>query len=289
MDYHALQHKLFEMDPSDPAEDIRKLTEMASGEASVGSKDIEVNHLEASVADIPEGSAPIDRDYSINDFAKLAGVQLNEGVADKVKSGVKKGVQVAKSGVKKGVQVAKSGVKTAVDGAKDGYKNPNKITPAFKAGKDAYQSGSNKSKDDKTDDKKTEPQKGFSKDKKQRGFSKQEENIITDINQAQLVEELSKQIDEILPALAGMAARGLATKAVGGAVDKLTANKKNKQKPIKARDPNSQYMNDLRKSGAQGAHKDKKRDAKMGITKHKKDYTNESIKAQLWAALNEKK
>tara|TARA_B100000424_G_scaffold258566_1_gene240569 strand:+ start:609 stop:1487 length:879 start_codon:yes stop_codon:yes gene_type:complete len=292
MDYHALQHKLFEMDPSDPAEDIRKLTEMASGEASVGSKDTEVNHLEASVADIPEGSAPIDRDYSINDFAKLAGVQLNEEVtinwhaaADKVKSGVKKGYQAAKSGAK----AAKSGVKTAVDGAKAGYKDPNKITPAFKAGKDAYKSVSDKPKDNNTDDKKIEPQKGISKDKKQRGFSKQEENIITDINQAQLVEELSKQIDEILPALAGMAARGLATKAVGSAVDKLTANKKNKQKPIKARDPNSQYMNDLRKSGAQGAHKDKKRDAKMGITKHKKDYTNESIKAQLWAALNQKK
>ena len=276
MDYHALQHKLFEMDPSDPAEDIRKLTEMASGEASVGSKDIEVNHLEASVADIPEGSAPIDRDYSLNDFAKLAGVQLNESTKDKIKQGVK------------------TGISTAVDSFKAGYKDPNKlgptvapiVDPAKEKVKKALQT---KPEDDKTDNKKIQPQKGFGKDKKQRGFSKQEENIITDINQAQLVEELSKQIDEILPALAGMAARGLATKAVGGAVDKLTANKKNKQKPIKARDPNSQYMNDLRKSGAQGAHKDKKRDAKMGITKHKKDYTNESIKAQLWAALNEKK
>ena len=81
MDYHALQQKLFEIDPADPAEDIRKLTEMATGEASVGSENLTVNHLEESVADIPEGTMPVDKDYSISDFAKLAGVQLNEGPA----------------------------------------------------------------------------------------------------------------------------------------------------------------------------------------------------------------
>ena len=30
MDYNALQHKLFAMDPADPAEDIRKMTQMAN-------------------------------------------------------------------------------------------------------------------------------------------------------------------------------------------------------------------------------------------------------------------
>ena len=48
-------------------------------------------------------------------------------------------------------------------------------------------------------------------------------------------------------------------------------------------------MNDLRRSGAMGAHADKKRDAKMGKQKHKKDYTSESIKEMLYRKLNNSK
>ena len=48
MDYHALQQKLFEIDPADPGEDIRKLTEMATGEASVGSENLTVNNLKSA-------------------------------------------------------------------------------------------------------------------------------------------------------------------------------------------------------------------------------------------------
>ena len=63
-----------------------------------------------------------------------------------------------------------------------------------------------------------------------------------------------------------------------------------KPKTIKARDPNAQYMNDLRKSGAMGAHTNKKRDDKMGKQKHKgKEYTTESIKEMLYRKLNSKK
>ena len=63
-----------------------------------------------------------------------------------------------------------------------------------------------------------------------------------------------------------------------------------KPKPIKARDPNAQYMNDLRKSGAMGAHTNKKRDDKMGKQKHKgKEYTTQSIKEMLYRKLNNKK
>lgn len=60
-----------------------------------------------------------------------------------------------------------------------------------------------------------------------------------------------------------------------------------KQPNLKPRDPSAQYMNDLRKSGAMGAHKDKKKDAKAGKVKHKgKAY--ESIADELWAMLKEK-
>lgn len=55
---------------------------------------------------------------------------------------------------------------------------------------------------------------------------------------------------------------------------------------IKPRDPNSQYMNDLRKSGAMGAHKDKKKDAKSGKVKHK-GMQYESVREELEAKLRE--
>ena len=79
---------------------------------------------------------------------------------------------------------------------------------------------------------------------------------------------------------AGAAARS-ARAAEGRAEAEAT-----KDKVIKARDPNAQYMNDLRKSGAMGAHKDKKKDAKAGKMKHKANYATESIKDELWAKLN---
>jgi hypothetical protein len=61
------------------------------------------------------------------------------------------------------------------------------------------------------------------------------------------------------------------------------------KKPMpKPRDPSSQYMQDLRKSGAMGAHKDKKKDTKSGKVKHK-GYQYESIKDMLYAKLAEKK
>mgnify|MGYP001163633712 CR=1 FL=1 len=274
MDYHALQQKLFEIDPADPAEDIRKLTEMASGKASVGSEDLTVNHLEESVSDIPEGTMPVDKDYSISDFAKLAGVQLNEGEKfDNFKKTIKTGAKAAKAAVKSGASSFKTG-------AKAGYKDPHKLSPAFKAAKDEY----DKAKEPKVPTAKPKPK--TSKDYKDEYKAQQGQKESLNFDQDSLIEAISQELDEILPAIAGMAARGLAAKAVGGAVDKLTANKKNKQKPIKARDPNAQYMNDLRKSGAAGGHKDK---TKTIPRKQKHKDTNESIKSQLWAALNSKK
>lgn len=75
MDFNALQRKLFELDPSDPAEDLRKLTESAnSNSADVAPT---VDYVDQS-AEITEGSLPVEGDYSIADFAALAGVTLTE-------------------------------------------------------------------------------------------------------------------------------------------------------------------------------------------------------------------
>ena len=71
MDYNALQHKLFAIDPTDPAEDLAKLRAQAGGDAPAPAP--KVDYI-AESAEVPEGSLQMDRDYSVADFAALAGV-----------------------------------------------------------------------------------------------------------------------------------------------------------------------------------------------------------------------
>lgn len=74
MDFHALQHKLFEMDPSDPRDDLRKLQAQAHG----GAADVPpAKDYVAESVEVPQGSMPLGLD-SIADFAALAGVTINE-------------------------------------------------------------------------------------------------------------------------------------------------------------------------------------------------------------------
>jgi len=75
MDYHDLQRKLFEIEPSDPREDLAKLQAQAGKpqESVAPTK----NYMQESV-EVAEGSLQIDRDYSVSDFAALAGV-ITEG------------------------------------------------------------------------------------------------------------------------------------------------------------------------------------------------------------------
>lgn len=76
MDFNALQHKLFAMDPVDPKEDLARLRAQAQGSANAPVKET-VDYLQESVS-VPEGSLTMDRDYSVNDFAALAGVTVTE-------------------------------------------------------------------------------------------------------------------------------------------------------------------------------------------------------------------
>lgn len=76
MDFNALQHKLFAMDPVDPREDIAKMKAQAQAAApAVASENIDYINESAKV---PEGSLKMDRDYSVTDFAALAGVTVTE-------------------------------------------------------------------------------------------------------------------------------------------------------------------------------------------------------------------
>jgi hypothetical protein len=208
MDWNKLQHTLFEMDPTDPAEDMRKLAESASALTQKGVA-TDVNYVQESV-EVQEGSLGLDKDYSVADFAALAGVTLNESQ------------KTGSAGQLKGKDVIKKQPAGTT-------KNPTR-------------------------------------------------NKLVGESQNDRIAALERRI-ETLEVL--LSENQLTAKTV--------ANEAQKSKPIKARDPSAQYMNDLRRSGAMGAHADKKRDAKMGKQKHKKDYTSESIKEMLYRKLNNSK
>lgn len=75
MDYHALQQKLFEIDPTDPREDLAKLQAAAQSGAS---QDVApTKDYVAESVEVPQGSMPAGTD-SLSDFAALAGVALQE-------------------------------------------------------------------------------------------------------------------------------------------------------------------------------------------------------------------
>ena len=87
MDFHKLQHTLFEMDPTDPREDLAKLQQVAQGGGNMDAPPTK-NYLEESVS-VSEGSMPLDID-SIADFAALAGV-VTEGKQKMGSAGQAKG------------------------------------------------------------------------------------------------------------------------------------------------------------------------------------------------------
>ena len=76
MDWNKLQHTLFELDPVDPREDLRKLAESAGSDAQKSATP-DVNYVQESV-EVQKGTMPVEGDYSLSDFAALAGVTLNE-------------------------------------------------------------------------------------------------------------------------------------------------------------------------------------------------------------------
>ena len=87
MDFHALQNKLFQIEPSNPKDDLAKLQQVAQGGGNMDAPPTK-NYLEESVA-VSEGSMPLDID-SISDFAALAGV-VTEGKQKTGSAGQAKG------------------------------------------------------------------------------------------------------------------------------------------------------------------------------------------------------
>jgi hypothetical protein len=72
MDWHKLQHKLYEMDPTDPREDFEKLRNSVNS----NTKKEEVDLINESY-EVAPNSLPLNV-TSIEDFAALAGIRLDE-------------------------------------------------------------------------------------------------------------------------------------------------------------------------------------------------------------------
>jgi pterin-4a-carbinolamine dehydratase len=295
MDFNALQHKLFALDPSDPTADKKALVAQAQGAVpdAVPTKD----YIAESV-DVPQGSMPLGLD-SIADFAALAGVRIDEkqkmGSAGQAKG--KDTMPKAKPGRTKHPLKDKL-VGEAPQGFKAGFKGYNKVDP--------WLGGS--SSDEKKSDKPTEkpkpgekpqpepkPQGGGAPPPSTGGWPTSQEGYtlkpgdLVDYANAKGAARSKIPVVDLIPGkkdsngdpqiqleLRGAtyaisrdqitAVNGkpftLTSAAAGTGTIKdelLNALEAYKSKPIKPRDPNSQAMNDLRKSGAMGAHKDKKK------------------------------
>ena len=76
MDFNKLQQKLFQIEPTDRAADKAKMMASMQGQSqqSVGAPQ---NIVQESV-NVPQGTMPVEGNYSISDFAKLAGVTLKK-------------------------------------------------------------------------------------------------------------------------------------------------------------------------------------------------------------------
>ena len=78
MDFVNLQRKLFNIEPSNPAEDKAKMIAAVQGNAQQ-SVEVPQSNVQESVEayHAPQGSLQMDKDYSMSDFAALAGVKTS--------------------------------------------------------------------------------------------------------------------------------------------------------------------------------------------------------------------
>jgi len=285
MDWHKLQHTLFEIEPSDPREDLAKLQAQAGKpqESVAPTKD----YLQES-AEVNEGSLQMDRDYSVADFAALAGVQVNEGPMSALKSIAKDAGKSFGAGYKKGgdsdvfnklgaiTKPSAAGIDANFPGKKNVQKKqalkPTNATNKTKLNKTLTSRSTFLDIDDDYEAYSYDPDtdtwrsiKGDKKMSKGVGMRKYKDYWTKHTESEERISHLESRIDYL-----------------ESVIERLTEADERKIKP---RDPNWRDMEALRKSGAAGSHKDKKKLAKQGYSKHKgKQY--ESIADELWARLN---
>ena len=291
MDWHKLQHTLFEIDPTDPKEDLAKLKAQAQGGAAESAPQA-VDYLNESI-EVTEGSLGLDKDYSVADFAALAGIRVDESKQKTGSAGQLKGKSTMpkKSTPNTGPEMKHPHRNKLVgEDFKQGFDNYNKLD-AF----DAPPGGGTskpvkKGPDGKADTAKIKGSATAQQIAKQLDISNPNLFVqaVNKLKQGQPLQSRQQHmiLSEAFQKL--MAMNPAETQKVFTLLKRMEVAQEAQQPKIKPRDPNSQFMNDLRKSGAMGAHKDKKKDAKSGKVKHK-GQQYESIKDMLYAKLAEKK
>jgi hypothetical protein len=256
MDFNALQHKLFELDPSDPAEDLRKLTESAGGQAQ-GNVAETVNYVQESV-EVKEGTMPVEGDYSLGDFAALAGIKLTEAPATGMIAQLKKGYDNAgnamaytgKDSAMAKPQGAAQGSAAAADSKVKGTVNPQKLAADLGV---------------------SDPKMlvmAIQKTKTGKQLTRTEQVSMAEAFQ-RLMQLDPSQTQKIMMQLKRM---------------EMEPTESIKKTPIKNRNPVASHA----QSSGSGVHKDQfKKNLPDRKQKHKKDYANESIKEMLYRKLNE--
>ena len=316
MDYHALQQKLFALDPSDPAEDLRKLRESASNNVQKSAEDTK-DYVQESVQ-VQEGSLEMDRDYSVSDFAALAGVTLNESQKTGSAGQAKGKDPMPKTSKPSGTGEQPHPLKDKLVGEADIEEG---FIDAFKKGKEDYNklSALSTAKDDLLDKPATDKSKDTSGDTATKDTPKQDSKAPTSLNQLSQGDSfkdakgmvwyynpnkknwMSKDRRQIISSeegfkrwMASASQRKRSTKesqieALESRIAYLedvieTLIEAKDERKIKPRDPNSEKMRNLRSSGAGGVHQDKTKTIPRKEKHKNKQY--ESIKEELWAKLN---
>lgn len=275
MDFHALQQKLFQIEPTDRADDLAKLRAQANDSVPQQSVEAPQNMVQESV-EVPEGSMQLDKDYSVSDFAKLAGVTLNEGKQKHGSAGQLKGKDAFTKSSKPGGNETPHPARNKLVGDSIDNDVEEGALDGFRTGYQAMQKGGALGPD--------ALEKGISDiftgkvDKKEKGKDKKEKSATSKFDQS--IQKILKD-----PALK-KELLALIQKANSKKMMNSEA-KKNKKPVIKSRDPNWRDLEALRKSGAGGSHQDKTKILPRK-QKYKSDPTQESIKEMLYRKLNEK-
>ena len=304
MDWHKLQHTLFEMDPSDPREDLKKLQAQANG----GGVDIPPtkDYVNESV-EVAPGSMPLGID-SVADFAAFAGVRIDERQ------------KMGSAGQAKGKDPMPSTSKPSTTGEqphplKDKLvgedlvdENPlGAIGRAAQGVAQAARKGFDAGRESPSALTRAVKGIGQGTNTKAPAGKKQEPKVKSSVSPATLnrmlgVDDFTSFQQAIMNVKQGKALNLRQNQAMAQAFRNLLAmdpkatqqvmmllrrmEATEAQEMPKPRDPNSKAMQDIRKSGAAGAHKDKKKVLPRKEKHKNKQY--ESIKDQLWAALNAK-
>lgn len=302
MDWHKLQHTLYNMDPTDPKEDLAKLRQQAEGGDS---QPKETKDYVTESIDVQDGSLPIGVD-SIADFAALAGVKLTESQKagdyargsdsmPKAKPGrTDHPLKDKLVGDSMDQDIDEDPLGDIASKAKAGF-NAGRASPGgVDAMKQAYKANAPE-KDKKPADKKSKQNKSVPSMRLATALGTSNTTLMNQaIQRLQQGQALSRNhyapIEEAFINMLNMDRQQL-QRVMAIMAQGKTSESVEEAKPSKTpqeRNPHSQDLQALRRSGAMGSHKDKKKQLPRK-QKHKSKMANESIKDELYRRLNAKK